>query len=129
VRSCTDCRFDWPDTFVESPRGEGGRLARFYADSQGCLFWYLYSAPHGYWCVLASPNRYTARGDGGWTGDPGAAWFCAPSFEAFVYRTWIENEIWFRLVSPQFAFHDPRPLSPEMLAYLDHYGTSQRPAS
>ena len=129
VRSSTDCYFDWAKGVADSPAGEGGSLVRFYADSQGCLYWYLYATPTGYSCVVASPNYYEGRAGGDDEDDeweeeeeePGAVWYCAPSFEAFIYRTWIENEIWYRLANPAFDFHDPRPLTPEMQAYIDHY--------
>ena len=86
IRSCTDYTFDWSILPVESPRGGGGYLIRFYADSQGCLFWYLYTTVGGYYCVVASPNLYEPE-DGERESeitDPDAVWFCAPSFEAFV---------------------------------------------
>jgi uncharacterized protein (TIGR02996 family) len=118
IRSNTDCYFDWAKALADSPAGAGGSLIRFYDDSQSCVFWYLYATPTGYSCVVASPNLY---GEGGWDDRPGDVWFCAPSCEAFVYRTWIENEIWFRLADPTFDFHDPRPMTPEMQAYLDHF--------
>ncbi|MEM7371988.1 MAG: hypothetical protein AAF587_25455 [Bacteroidota bacterium] len=25
-------------------------------------------------------------------------YYCAPSFEEFIYRFWIENEIWFKTI-------------------------------
>lgn len=53
VRSCTDCFLDLSATFVPSPLADGF-LLRFLADSQGCIFWYLYqragSPDH---CVVA----------------------------------------------------------------------------
>ncbi|MBA4188707.1 MAG: hypothetical protein C0467_11970 [Planctomycetaceae bacterium] len=127
IRSNTDCFFDWAEGFADSPAGDGGSLIRFYADSQGCVYWYLYATPSGYSCVVASPKRYgddddEDEDDEDEEGDEsGDTYFCAPSFEAFVYRTWIENEIWFRLAEPTFDFHDPRPMTAEMQAYLDHY--------
>lgn len=119
IRSNTDCFFDWADELADGPAEDGGSLIRFYADSQGCVFWYLYATPTGYSCVVASPNFY--GDDEAEEEAPGEVYFCAPSFEAFIYRTWIENEIWLRLVDPSFDFHDPRPMTPAMQAYLDHY--------
>lgn len=126
VRSNTDCYFSWSKPITDSPAGEGGLLICFYVDSQGCLYWYLYTTPTGYSCVVASPNRYADRDDeddeaGEDEQEFDDVWFCAPSFEAFIYRTWIENEIWFRLADPAFDFHDPRPLTAEMQGYLGHY--------
>jgi uncharacterized protein (TIGR02996 family) len=127
IRSCTDCFFDATRRIVPSPRGEDGYLIRFYADSQGCGFWYLYLTPGGYSCVVSSAALY---GGVVWAGSEdlageeeepprddleGSTEFCAPSFEAFLYRYWMENEIWYALHS------DHTPLTPEQQAYVDHY--------
>jgi len=128
IRSNTDCFFYWAEAIADSPAGEGGSLIRFYADSQGCVYWYLYATPTGYSCVVASPKLYGEDDDDDDEDDedeeedePEETYFCAPSFEAFVYRTWVENEIWFRLAKPTFDFHDPRPMTAEMQAYMKHY--------
>lgn len=124
IRSNTDCYFDWKGRVIPSPSGEGAYLIRFYADSQGCVYWYLYATPSGYSCVVAAPEL----GDDDIDDDnlrPPSVSFCSPSFEAFIYRMWIENEIWYRLVNPQCDFHDPRPMTSEMQAYLDHYRRSR----
>src|SRR5215213_4154582 len=41
IRSCTDCFLDLSAAYVPSPPADGF-LLRFLADSQGCLYWYLY---------------------------------------------------------------------------------------
>jgi uncharacterized protein (TIGR02996 family) len=119
VRSCTDCYFTWPRRIVESPAGEGGYLLRFYSDSQDCLHWYLYLSRPKYHCVVASEGLFGgddwAEDDEDIDDESGEFWFCAPSFEAFVYRSWIENEIWYALS------HDHDPLTAEEEAYLSHY--------
>jgi hypothetical protein len=46
--------------------------------------------------------------------EPDNVFFCAPSFESFVYRSWIENKIWLALTE------DKRPLTPEERAYAEH---------
>ena len=48
--------------------------------------------------------------------EPGAdeALLCADSFSEFVYRFWIENEIW-------FALNERRGLTPEQERYVGHY--------
>ena len=47
--------------------------------------------------------------------EPDELWFCAPSFEAFLFHWWIENEIWYALS------HDHDPLTPDEQDYVDHY--------
>jgi hypothetical protein len=38
----------------------------------------------------------------------------AESFNEFIYRFWIENEIW-------FALNDGKPLTDEQRRYAEHY--------
>ena len=42
---------------------------------------------------------------------PEKIWVVAPAFEEFIYRFWIENEIWSQA-------DDAKPLSPEQQAHL-----------
>jgi Ion channel len=42
----------------------------------------------------------------------------------FLYRFWIENEIWFSLVDPHA---EPRPLTDEQRRYAEHYTRTSRP--
>ncbi|MGE5194159.1 MAG: Uma2 family endonuclease [Deltaproteobacteria bacterium] len=77
--------------------------------------------PRGYWPgppdlaveVISQtphcPSRFFLENDHGEIVD------CTTTFEAFISRLWIENEIWFRL-----AEHD-RPLTGEMTEHLRHY--------
>jgi hypothetical protein len=95
VRSPTGCFIDISARPV--PSTAGGYLVRFLADSQGCLFWYLYlppgSADHG---VVVSDSFF---------GPPEEQWqepapnpeieFVAESFEVFLWRFWLEAEIWY----------------------------------
>jgi uncharacterized protein (TIGR02996 family) len=119
VRSCTGCSFNWPKKIVESPLGEGGYLARFYSDSQDCLHWYLYLTQGGYHCVVTSGGFYGGhewdKADEDWDEPSDEFWFCAPSFEAFIYRYWMEDEIWWALSND----HDP--LTADEQAYVNHY--------
>ena len=49
---------------------------------------------------------------------PGAvpeSFVCAASFSDFIYRLWIENEIWFRLQL------ESRPLTEEQERYVGFY--------
>lgn len=97
IRSNTGCFLDVVDAPVPSPVGDGV-LVRFLADSQGCIFWYLY-IPTGTLdhAVVATPEFYDPSGERLHDEEPdhGALVFSAESFEAFLYRIWIENEIWF----------------------------------
>jgi hypothetical protein len=43
--------------------------------------------------------------------------YCAPSFSEFLYRFWIENEIWYALKHNQSR----RALKPLELEYVKHY--------
>jgi hypothetical protein len=97
IRSNTDCFLDLCPEPVRSPIG-GGYLVRFLADSQGCIFWYLYLTPDGSdHAVVSSPGFYGTEAEQ-WHDeppDPSDIVFCAESFEAFMCRFWLENEIWY----------------------------------
>ena len=73
-------------------------MIRFLADSQGCVFWYLYLTSDGAdHAVVSSPGFYGADVEQ-WQEDPpdpSEIVFCAESFEEFICRFWLENEIWF----------------------------------
>jgi len=131
IRSATDCAFDLAEKLVYVP-WETGYLLRFLADSQGSLFWYLFLRQGGGHCVVVA-------GFPPYGGDPTAdrefmekhlgpdwnredppkesdgIWFCAPSFENFIYRFWIENEIWYALSETG------GPVSNDQQRYLMHY--------
>jgi hypothetical protein len=117
VPTVTGCYYRWPDRFAESPKGEGGYLLSFECDSQDCLVWYLYlnraASDH---CVVVSWDflGFDKGAEPQFPEEPENVFFCAPSFESFVYRSWIENSIWFALEK------DKRPLTPEERAYAEH---------
>lgn len=46
--------------------------------------------------------------------------YCAPSFSDFLYRFWIENEIWYALED-----QPRRPLNALELEYVGHYKAKQ----
>jgi hypothetical protein len=58
-----------------------------------------------------------------WSVDPGAfdAAVCADSFGEFLYRLWIENEIWFRLVAADPDQPAGHLLTAEQRRYAEHY--------
>ena len=48
---------------------------------------------------------------------------CAPTFEEFAYRFWVENRLW-------FAVHgDGPPSEPALAEYLAHYTVTAETAS
>lgn len=115
--SCTDCYFDLAADLVRSPfPAADGYFIRFLNDSQDVLLWYLYVQPSGAHCVVVSPIRFDD--DEPFGGEPLAiiqrhTHYCAPHFEAFLYRYWLENQIWFG--------QEGAPLPPAAAAYLQHY--------
>lgn len=114
IPSCTACSFDLGE-LVPSVVEEGAHTLLFLRDQQDVLLWYLYLTPDGKSSVICSPIPF---GDED-VDEPvhvikGNTLEVAPSFEAFLYRFWIENTIW-------FARDDGKPLTPEQQAYIDHY--------
>lgn len=121
VRSCTDCYLDLADFAV--PVVGGGSLVHFLSDSQWVLHWLLYAGPDGAEAVVASDRPLGYADEGNETMrcfDPsrGEASVCAQSFSDFLYRFWIENEIWFRLANPD---DEPMGLTEEQRRYAEHY--------
>lgn len=92
LRSTTACFLDVAETVLSFA---GGYLVRFLADQQGCAFWYLYTNHDGSdHCVVGSFEFFDA-GEGVGELDESAFEFQAESFEAFLVRFWLENEIAF----------------------------------
>ena len=101
-----------------------GWLIHFLSDQQWVLHWLLFVGTDGSEAVLvtesplgfederASTSVDEATLDGG---------VCASSFSEFLYRFWIENEIWFRVVEPDGDEPPESPLSDEQRAYAAHY--------
>jgi uncharacterized protein (TIGR02996 family) len=122
LRLCTDCYFNLPEVLLEVPCADGDVVLRFYSDPQGSYHWYLYLTRAGAHCVVGSGSwvggqrshtfhhgyRYCGLARGVWH-------FCSPSFEEFVYRYWIENEIWYSLNL------EKKPLTAAQEAYVAHY--------
>lgn len=99
IRSCTACFVDVDAGPVRSPVGDG-YLVRFLADQQGCLFWYMYLTADGRdHAVVCSANFYgfadASQGGDDSDDEPDPIVFCGESFETFLCRYWLENEIWF----------------------------------
>lgn len=130
IRSCTDNYFTLPTKYdpVRSAVSGRGVHVLFYADSQYCLLWDLFLHPSGAHCVIArDPDSFAPEpadpDEDEPVGTGPRVWFVAPSFEAFVYREWIENRIWFSLY-PNFYTERGEavpPVTPAIQAYIDHY--------
>jgi hypothetical protein len=122
IRSCTDCYLDLGDFSVPL---DDGTLVHFLSDSQWVCHWLLYMGPDGESVVVSydplgfelGEDEETVREVQSSTLD---AAVCAESFSEFLYRFWIENEIWFALARPGLL---PRPrLTDEQERYLAFYG-------
>jgi hypothetical protein len=116
LRSATDCYFDLGDHVVNT--AGRGRLVHLVSDSQWCRHWLLYTDDRGDEAVvttefpagfLLGPDDLEAYSD-----EP-AYEICAKNFAEFIWRFWIENEIWFALAL------DDHELTPPEIEYMDHY--------
>ena len=121
LRSPTDCYFRKPSTLIPGMGSAGGHFAHFLSDSQNCYEWYIFLVPGGGNLVVASDDDLAdpIHTDGLWEDMRQRIVCCAPSFESFIYRLWIENECWFRLVQKD------QPLTSEMRSYLNVSRASQ----
>lgn len=117
---------------MASPVEPDARLIRFLRDQQDCAFWYLYLRPstdafivHSY--ELAEHLDYLDPEEGFDFDDEGPPeldlaalateiHWCAPSFEQFAYRFWIENLLWRKLHDDPTA-----ELGSAERRYLNHY--------
>ncbi len=116
---------------LPSPVEPGAFLVRFFRDQQDCVLWYLYLRPTGEVFVVVSYLDYEYEYEVRDSGDEeqphsdlgdaavqrAAILRCAPSFEQFAYRFWLENRIWRALNGDE----GDGPIDSEMQAYLHHY--------
>jgi hypothetical protein len=91
---------------IPSPVEPGAFLVRFLNDQQDCVIWYLYLRP-GTLPLYLDAREYP---------DFAKICWCAPTFEQFAYRFWIENRILDALIS-----RPEKPLTADLQAYLEHY--------
>jgi hypothetical protein len=123
IRSCTDCYLDFADYAVKTKGNLEGYLLHFLSDSQWVGHWYIHIDQRGNHFIATSLNAYgfafqEEKGRSAASGIDIQAediWFCAPSFTEFIYRFWLENEIWFALAQ------DKRTLTEEEQTYVDRY--------
>lgn len=118
IRSVTACYLQMPDFMVRTHGAEEGYLFHFLSDQQWCCHWNLYLNKNGEHCVLGSSAGYGFE-------DPDdeassldlreeEVWVCAPDFSSFIYRFWLENELWHKLQEEEL-------LTEEQKAYVAHY--------
>ena len=114
VPSCTACYWSLAPATILSPLDDGARLLRFLSDQQDVLHWYLWLGPGGEHRVLCSPIDHHHV-----TVPPERAQQAlvevAPSFEAFLYRFWVENLTWYEVARDRLADDD---LTPAVRGYL-----------
>ena len=120
ARSPTAGSFQLAGRPVPAPGDTDACLVRFYTE-RAAVDWHLYLTPARDSCVVASVE-VVCSSQIEYPSEIGKFWFCAPSFEEFVVRTWIENVAWYAL-HPQDAGENERrwASAPEVRAYLDHY--------
>ena len=107
IPSCTACTFDLSAHIVPCIGDTPGYIIRFLRDQQDVLLWYLYLTPQGEECVFVSAYEFGDGVDENPNDVPddertaviANTFICAPTFEAFVYRFWLENTLWFELNS------------------------------
>lgn len=132
LRSCTDCYLDPGERIVETVGAIPGYLIHFLSDSQSCVHWYLHVLRDSASAVLESPDLYCYSIENShWQENPACRLeeidltgldfaYCATSFSEFIYRFWIENEIWYALEVDECR----RPLSDLESNYVSHYARS-----
>lgn len=108
ITSCTACYFTLPNYVVKTVGKYEGFLILFLSDQQGCIKWYLYLDKTGEHFIVSSANyygfdSYDELSDEGLSNfsykseidlEEEEVWFCGNSFKEFIYRFWIENELW-----------------------------------
>jgi len=120
VRSCTDCYLDVADYAVRTKGSMAGYLIHFLSDSQWVGHWYIHVDHRGNHSIVTSLNPYGFHLEEESTSreidmQEEEFWLCAPSFTEFIYRFWLENEIWFALAEEE------RPLNKTEQVYVDKY--------
>jgi len=113
---------------LPSPIETGAYLVRFLGDDS--QYWYLYLRPSGHVSIVNSHLDYTREYEndifleresdlGDFAAQRTAISWCAPSFEHFAFRFWLESRLW-RAVHGDSS----EPLDSAMREYLNHYKAS-----
>jgi hypothetical protein len=110
LRSGTGCWWSLDEDSVQSLPASGSGAIRFLTDQQGALFWYVLLDGTPDPPIIVSHQDFSD--DETWEPSPvDHVYACAPSLEAFLYRSWMEDEIRFRTTEKE-------ALTPEQLDYL-----------
>lgn len=120
IRSCTDCYFDGGEK-IQKTQNPPGYILHLIADSQWCYHWHLFIAENGEHCILGGDAfGYHDEEQKSEVIDITKTdlKMCSQSFVEFIYRFWIENEIWYILA---YENHLPTFLTPRMEEYVAHY--------
>lgn len=125
--SVTCCWTDLSEP-LPCPVEPGAVLVRFLRDQQDCVIWYLRLRPSGEACVVHSHLDYEFEYEARRVGEESdgdlddmeeqraAITWCAPSFEEFAHRFWIENRLWLAIRDDKLS-----DLDDELRRYVDHY--------
>jgi hypothetical protein len=109
VPSCTCCEWEVGTTFVFGPIGT---IVMVYRDQQDCLLWYYCLDGESKGKVICSPIMFYDEAfqclqnpehpdyPKMWQIASQESFFVASSFTEFVYRTWVENLLWYDYEMP-----------------------------
>jgi hypothetical protein len=122
IRSATGCYFDLGH-FVVPTTASDGHLVHLVSDQQAVRHWLLYLEQDGGQAVLttAEPLGFDYSGEPEWAAAQAQGVrldgsndleVCADNLAQFLYRFWIENEVFFAVVKKQ-------PMADEIRAYAD----------
>lgn len=122
IPSCTACYFELAPSIIPNPTEDDSFLINFLHDQQEVLLWHLLLNRAGEQYVVVSPISLDSE-DVEIAGIPADVlqaniFICAFSFEAFIYRFWLENNLW-------FAFNYDHELTPAQTTYLQHFRKTQ----
>ncbi|TDD46747.1 hypothetical protein E1263_35890 [Kribbella antibiotica] len=117
LRSATDCYFDLGDAVVPV---DGGRLLHLISDSQVVYHWLLYLGDDGGSAVVSTgyPAGFEldAEDVAYWQQEGWEFILVADSFAEFIWRWWMDNEIFFRAAVDKVA------LLADQQTYVEQYG-------
>jgi hypothetical protein len=133
IRSSTACFLDPAERIIKTVGAIPGHLIHFLSDSQSCAHWYVHIYSTGKSAVLESQDLYCYSIENSqWMENQACKseeidlveqgfFYCERSFSEFLFRFWIENEIFFALYEKT-----RRPLTALETDYVSHYKSLKR---